>query len=42
VRAAATLPWSTGPVEGRINRLVWGLSCQVWRVVPCLLFDLMA
>src|SRR3954453_20458392 len=26
VRAAATLPWSTGPVEGQINRLVWG-SC---------------
>src|SRR3954464_2871348 len=24
------------------HRLVWGLSCQVWRVVPCLLFDLMA
>jgi len=26
VRAAATLPWSSGQVEGQINRLVWG-SC---------------
>jgi len=24
------------------GQLVWGLSCQVWRVVPCLLLDLMA
>jgi len=34
VTAGLTLPWSSGRVEGQVNRVIlWNLICQVWWVL---------